>query len=173
MSRLWITPRFGSVALASLAALVLLLSALAPKPALAEDEAPKKQTGSGGKKVAPKPSQVDDIPGEYFQLEASWVPVIRQDGAVIYESMVLRIYPEDEQRVAVCMLTPHLEEDLMIWFNNNLLSIDTYNTPAKLEHYVDDIVYKRIKPEMLKRVDILTIFKAPDQDSEVVSRACK
>jgi len=177
MRRFWITPQHGKRQqgqrlLASLAVAALVLAPLAPTPALAEDQ-PKKQTGSGGKKTAPKPSQVDEIPGDYFQLEASWVPVIRNDGAVIYESMVLRVFPEDDQRVAVCLLTPHLEEDLMIWFNNNLLSIDTYNTPAKLDKYVNDIVVKRIPPEMTKKIDILTIFKPPDQDSEVVSRACK
>ncbi len=153
---------------------VVLSLGLAGSPlGAAEDAPPKPEKGSGGKKSAPKIYQVEDMPGEYFQLEASWVPVMTPSGKIIYQSMVLRLFPEDEQRSATCALGPKLEEDLMIWFNDNILSMDTFTTPAKLESYVNTIAVKRLGEHRVKKIEVMTIFKAPDSNSEVVSRACK
>jgi len=153
---------------------VMALSLVAPTARAAEDAPPPKaEKGSGGKKSAPKIYQVEDMPGDYFQLEASWVPVMAASGKIIYQSMVLRLYPEDEERSATCALGPKVEEDLMIWFNDNIISMEVFNTPAKLEGYVNTIALKRLGEHRVKKIEVMTIFKSPDSNSEVVSRACK
>lgn len=151
----------------------LAVALLAVMPVVAAPPAHAEGKGSQGKKAAPKPSDVPDLPGDYFQLETVWVPVIGAAGHPLYQGMMIRMWPAPDKRYEACVATPHIEEDLISWFNDNPIDLDTYSDTAKMAERITRIAEKRVGPDVFAKIEVFHEFLIPDRDSELISRACK
>jgi len=150
-----------------LVSLLCLILVAAPTAGFAADK------GSQGKKAAPKPSDVDDLPGDYYQLETMWVPVLGAGGHPLYQGLVIRLWPGRDTRVAACLATQRIEEDILTHFNDDPIDLDTYTDTGKLVEIIKELAAKRAGDDAFQKVEVFHDFITPDRDSELVSRACK
>lgn len=128
---------------------------------------------SGGKKAAAPRENVEDVPGDYIQIETLWVPIISTSGSVLYRGLVLRLWPGDTTRYEACIITPFVGDYLITKLNEKPVGNDFYTDEKQMRQLIETMVIQKAGKGIFKRVDILKDFAVPDQDSAILTRTCR
>lgn len=144
------------------AAAAMLAGAAAAAPALAQS-----------KKTTKPRSQVEDVPGEYIQLETLWVPVLNAAGRPTYLGLVVRLWPGGTTRYDACLQTPWVHEALLIHFSDSPLDRKTYDDDKALNRQVNDVVDRVAGSNVYRKAEAFRQFVTPDEDSSILSATCK
>lgn len=153
---------FKSRVLRSVLMAVVLLGALPLTPAEAKDKASKPRI------------QVDDVPGNYIQLETLWVPVVNRAGNTGYMGLVVRLWPADDKRYEACIAAPKVGDSLMVDFNKSPLDPEVYNDTKKLvARMIAVIAAHQEDPKIFRKVEAIRDFVSPDEDSAMLTLTCR
>lgn len=118
-------------------------------------------------------SQVDDIPGDYIQLETLWVPVLNQAGRAAYLGMVVRLWPGGQTRYEACVKAPWMGEALLIHFNDHPLDRATYEDDKRLNKLVAAVIEAEVGTAVYRKSHAFREFVVPDEESAMLTLACK
>lgn len=150
--------RFGVGALAA------LLAVIPGGPADAASE---------GRKTTKPRVQVDEVPGDYIQLDPIWVPVMNRSGRPIYLGVVLRLYPGGETRFEACVTAPHVADWLIIEFNRHPMTREDYEDLPALKKRITDLIEKKAGASTYRQIEVMHDHQPPDEDSGSLSETCK
>lgn len=153
----WAAPLFT----AALFAAPLLVASVVMTPADAAEKASKPR------------SQVEDVPGDYIQLETLWVPVVNRAGNTGYMGLVVRLWPGDTTRYEGCIGAPHAADALMVDFNKSPLPPDVYYDDKKLLQRVTSVVNQKVADKTYKKIEIIRDFVSPDDQSGMLTLTCR
>lgn len=148
--------------LGRLLAAAMLASIAVTAPALAASEVSKPR------------KDVENVPGDYIQLDTLWVPVMGGGSKPIYLGLILRLWPGPDTRYEGCVEAPWIAEAMLLYFNEHPLEREQYDTVATLRKLVEKIITQHTGGKRLYRqVDILREPEMPDQDSQILTNTCR
>ena len=153
----WATPLLT----AALLAFPLAVSPMATTPAHAAEKASKPR------------SKVEEVPGDYIQLETLWVPVVNRAGNNGYMGLVVRLWPGDTTRYEGCIAAPHAADALMVDFNKSPLQPDIYYDDTKLLQRVTSVVNQKVADKTYKKIEVIRDFVSPDDQSGMLTLTCR
>lgn len=149
-------------ALGRLMAAAVAASLVATAPALAASEVSKPRR------------DVENVPGDYIQLDTLWVPVLGGSGKPIFLGLILRLWPGPDTRYEACVEAPWITEAMLLYFNEHPLERDQYETAATLRKLVEKIISQHTGGRRIYRqIDILREPEMPDQDSQILTNTCR
>lgn len=118
-------------------------------------------------------SQVEDVPGDYIQLETLWVPIRNRSGGVNYLGLVVRLWPGPTSRYEACLASPKMGDALLVAFNKDPITYEVYNDDKKLIKAVSDIIFSKVEKKVYMKVEIFRDFVLPDADSGMLTITCR
>jgi hypothetical protein len=130
------------------------------------------QAEAADKTTKPR-SQVEDVPGDYIQLETLWVPIRNRAGGVNFLGLVVRLWPGPDSRYEACLASPKMGDALLVAFNQNPISHEDYIDDKRLKQLVSDIVYSKVEKKVFMKIEIFREFVLPDADSGVLTITCR
>lgn len=117
--------------------------------------------------------QVNDVPGDYIQLETLWVPVVNRAGSNGYMGLVVRLWPGAETRLDACLTAPHVADALMVDFNRHPLERDVYENDKKLLARIQQVITAQGYDKAYKKIEAIHDFAAPDENSVMLTLTCR
>lgn len=128
---------------------------------------------SAAEKSAKPRSEVDQVPGDYIQLETLWVPVRNKHGGTNFLGLVVRLWPGDKTRYEACIDAPKMTDALLVTYNKTPMPIDTYMDDEAMLQSISDVIESHTEKGVFKKVEAFKDFVIPDNDSAALSLTCR
>lgn len=151
----------GAICLAAL--LTGGASLLTPQPAQAQQS----------KKTAKPKSQIDNVPGNFVQLDVVWVPVADPGDRPVYQGLFVRLYLSDTERYEGCVKIAYIPEILIIALSDNPIRKRDYSDPKKLQTLIEGIIMKETGRRLYRQIEVSTQDMPYTKEEEGPSNTCK
>ena len=147
---------------------VLILIALTGTLAL-----PQAAHAEQGKKAAKPKNQIDDVPGNFVQLDVVWVPVADPGERPIYQGIFVRLYLSDTERYDGCVKISYVPEMLIIALSDSPIRKRDYSDPKKLQSLIESIIMKGTGRRLYRQIEVSTQDMPYTKEEEGPTNTCK
>jgi hypothetical protein len=130
-------------------------------------------TAQAAEKTTKPRSQVEDVPGEYIQLETLWVPIRNRAKGVNFLGLVVRLWPGPETRYEACIASAKIGDALLVAFNKDPMGYDIYQDDKKLLALITSIVHSQVEAKVYMKIETFREFVLPDQESGLLTITCR
>lgn len=149
------------LSLTSLMAAVVMAFALSG-PALAQQ-----------KKAAKPKSQVEDVPGNFVQLDVIWVPVGNPGDQPVYRGIFLRLFLSETERYEGCVKVAYVPEMVIIALADKPLTKKEFSDPKTLKTLIESIIMKNTDRRLYRQIEVSTQDMPLTKEDEALTNTCK